>query len=245
MGSGLLETYCNDPAELRHFSIIGAGVDAAYATLIKRQQEPYMSFQRTLIHVAEGMEAARVDAIKRDPLTPDVGSPEGYIVITPTSYRILPAANATLAKLVADFGGRDTEDADDDQASRKALVDALFVSGTTKKQYAQGLRKPPPKRQLLECEHRGCDHMTQSIQKQIGILPAIEAECHLVQACREMFRTSPVPSSNDAALTINVDAILVFDSLVLLSICHEAEPIYETRSNQMCHFELLCLLSLA
>ncbi len=37
--------------------------------------------------------------------------------------------------------------------------------------------------------------MTQGIQKQIGILPAIEAEGHLVQVGRDS-----VPSSNDAAL---------------------------------------------
>ncbi len=71
--------------------------------------------------------------------------------------------------------------------------------------------------------------MTQCIQEQVGILPAIEAEGHLVQVGGEMLRADSVPRSDDAALqerkggfdcvgvniAVNVDAILVLDGLVL------------------------------
>jgi hypothetical protein len=42
--------------------------------------------------------------------------------------------------------------------------------------------------------------MTQGIQKQVSVLPAIEAECHFVQVGREMFGTNLVPRSNNSAL---------------------------------------------
>jgi 20S proteasome alpha/beta subunit len=142
-GPVLLETYCNDPAELRHFSVIGSGTDAAYDVLVKREQEPYMSFQRTLLHLAEAMEAARLDAIARDPLNQDVGAPGDYVVITPKAYRKMPANNPTLTQLVSDYAGKETETADDDQVTRKLLVEALYYLGVTKKQYAAGMRRPP------------------------------------------------------------------------------------------------------
>ena len=42
--------------------------------------------------------------------------------------------------------------------------------------------------------------MTQGINEQIGAIPAIEAELHLVQIGREMLRADLVPRSHDAAL---------------------------------------------
>jgi hypothetical protein len=42
--------------------------------------------------------------------------------------------------------------------------------------------------------------MTQSINEQIGTLPAIESEFHLFEVGREMLCTNPVPRSHDAAL---------------------------------------------
>ncbi len=71
--------------------------------------------------------------------------------------------------------------------------------------------------------------MTQRIQEQVGVLPAVESEGHLVQVGREMLWANSVPRSNDAALeqgecgldgigvnvSIDVDAILVLDGLVL------------------------------
>lgn len=72
--------------------------------------------------------------------------------------------------------------------------------------------------------------MTQSVKEQIGTLPAIKAELHLVQVGRKMLCTDAMPRSNDTALqeaecvfdsvgvnvAVNVDTSLVFDGLVLL-----------------------------
>src|SRR5438034_5162495 len=53
---------------------------------------------------------------------------------------------------------------------------------------------------FLESEHGGRNHMTQCIQEQIRVLPAIEAERHLVQVGREMLGANRVPCSHNAAL---------------------------------------------
>jgi len=42
--------------------------------------------------------------------------------------------------------------------------------------------------------------MAQSIHEQVGVLAAIESECHLVQISRKMLRADFVPRSNDSAL---------------------------------------------
>src|SRR5207244_13380746 len=71
--------------------------------------------------------------------------------------------------------------------------------------------------------------MTQGIQKQIGVLPAIEAECHFVQVGCEMLGADPMPGSDDATLqegesilngigmhfTLNINLGFVLDSLML------------------------------
>jgi hypothetical protein len=54
--------------------------------------------------------------------------------------------------------------------------------------------------QPLERQSRGSNHMTQSIQEQIGTLPPIEAEGHLVQIGGEMLGRDAMPRSQDAAL---------------------------------------------
>src|SRR5438309_813012 len=55
-------------------------------------------------------------------------------------------------------------------------------------------------RQLLKSQHRRGNHMAQSVQEQVGILPAIEAELHLIQIGRKMLRADLMPRSHDAAL---------------------------------------------
>ena len=42
--------------------------------------------------------------------------------------------------------------------------------------------------------------MTQSVNKQIGTITAVEAEAHFVQIGLQMLRTEAVPRSDDAAL---------------------------------------------
>lgn len=73
--------------------------------------------------------------------------------------------------------------------------------------------------------------MTQGVEKQVGILSAIEAECHLVQVGREVLCADLVPCAHDAALeqgecgldsigmniTVNINAVFVLDRFVLCS----------------------------
>lgn len=54
--------------------------------------------------------------------------------------------------------------------------------------------------QFLESKHWGRNHMTQSIEEQIGALPAIEAKAHLFEISREMLEADSMPCSHDAAL---------------------------------------------
>ena len=54
--------------------------------------------------------------------------------------------------------------------------------------------------QFLKCEHWGCNHMTQGIDEQIGTIPAIKAEFHLLQIGGEMLCGNLMPRSHDAAL---------------------------------------------
>src|SRR5271166_5265272 len=53
---------------------------------------------------------------------------------------------------------------------------------------------------FLECQGVGSNHMTQSVNKQIGILPAIKAERHFVKVGLQMLGADLVPSSHDTAL---------------------------------------------
>src|ERR1700677_1698423 len=56
------------------------------------------------------------------------------------------------------------------------------------------------RRQLLESEHRGSHHMTQSVEEQIRILPSIETEAHLFEVCGEVLGRNFVPRSDNATL---------------------------------------------
>jgi len=123
----LLEVFCNEPPEMRHFCAIGSGGNAAYSVLVQREQEPHMSFQRTLIHMAEAMEAARLDAIQRDPLNPDVGFPAAYVVVTKKAMRILPANNIELKHLVSKYDAKDTESVDAEKVCREKLRSAMWI----------------------------------------------------------------------------------------------------------------------
>src|SRR2546428_9895164 len=75
--------------------------------------------------------------------------------------------------------------------------------------------------------------MTQRVQEQIGILPAIEAECHLIQVGCEMLCADPMPRSDNAAFqegesifngigmhfALDINLGFVLDSL-MLSLCY-------------------------
>jgi hypothetical protein len=65
-----------DIARVDWLACIGTGGNAAYGHLMKRSQEAYMSLPRTILHVAEAMNAARL----ANPET--VGEASDFVIIT-------------------------------------------------------------------------------------------------------------------------------------------------------------------
>src|ERR1019366_2289532 len=55
-------------------------------------------------------------------------------------------------------------------------------------------------RQVFKSQRISGNHMAQRINKQIGTVPAVEPEGHLVQVGLQMLGTDFVPCSDDAAL---------------------------------------------
>ena len=52
----------------------------------------------------------------------------------------------------------------------------------------------------LESQWVGSNHMTQSIEEQIGTLATVKTELHFIQVCGKVLRAYPVPRPDDAAL---------------------------------------------
>lgn len=130
----LLETNYSNPPEMREFSVIGSGEDFATEALIKRGQNANTSPQRTLVHVAEAMQAARQDQY--------VGEPADFVVITPRSFRRFPARDTFLEQLVVKYHDKSTEELDDTEDISQRLKSSLYFPDTTKEEMAKGLRRP-------------------------------------------------------------------------------------------------------
>ena len=130
----MLEAQFNEAPEMVEWSAIGTGGDHAAESLGKRDQGANTSFQRTLVHVAEAMEAARADNY--------VGHPSDYVIITQRAYRRVPARDPYLMQLLAKYVDKDTEELDDSNEAGEKLRDALFFPGTTRDEYAKGMRRP-------------------------------------------------------------------------------------------------------
>lgn len=130
----MLETQFNEPPEMKEYSAIGSGGPYADDSLAKRNQGANTSFQRTIVHVAEAMEAARADKF--------VGDPGDYVLITSRTYRRLSAREPYLMQLLLRYSDKDTDELDDSNEAGDKLRDALFFPGTTREEYAKGMRRP-------------------------------------------------------------------------------------------------------
>jgi hypothetical protein len=130
----MLEAQCNQPPEMVEWSAIGTGGDPAAESLGKRNQGATTSFQRTLVHVAEAMEAARADQY--------VGEPSDYVVITQRTYRRFPARDPYLMQLLAKYANKDTDELDDNDECGDKLRKAIFFPETTRDELAKGMRRP-------------------------------------------------------------------------------------------------------
>jgi len=103
---------------------IGSGGEYALNHLNFRDQNVHMSFQRTVVHVAEALEAAKLD--------PHVGEPKDWIILEPNGrVRRLIADHQHIKQLLADFRGKDTDALDDDKEARKRILNTLYRLPTT------------------------------------------------------------------------------------------------------------------
>jgi hypothetical protein len=137
MGSGtVIHVGYMQKAKSEALACIGSGSSAAFRRLMERSQNAYMSLPRTILHIAEGMQQARLE----EPET--VGNPANYVVITEKQTRRMPAKDPTLQQLLAKYADMDTEEIDSSNEVWDAIQAALYVPGISKEQYEQGIRAP-------------------------------------------------------------------------------------------------------
>lgn len=104
----------------RHFAV-GIGGVAALEKLHSRDQEPYMSAPRTLLHVAEAMDAAK----RAYPAY--IGRPDDYVILRANKPIMrFPAASPALAEWRTDFRGKPTDLMQDDPSFRKEFEANLY-----------------------------------------------------------------------------------------------------------------------
>jgi hypothetical protein len=130
----MLETQFNEPPEMVEYSAIGTGGPYAADSLAKRNQGANTSFQRTIVHVAEAMEAARADRF--------VGDPADYVIITSRTYRRLSARDPYLMQLLLKYRDKDTDELDNSSEAVDRFRDGLFFPGATREEFAKGMRRP-------------------------------------------------------------------------------------------------------
>jgi hypothetical protein len=130
----LLEANFNAFPEMVECSAIGSGGDIAAESLAKRNQGANTSFQRTIVHVAEAMEVARSDNF--------VGEPADYVLITSRTHRRLPARDPYLMQMLLKYRDKDTDELDNSNEAGDKFRDALYFPGTTREEYAKGMRRP-------------------------------------------------------------------------------------------------------
>lgn len=126
-----------DIARVDNLACIGTGGDAAFGQLMKRSQEAHMSLPRTILHVAEAMQAARLE-------NPDtVGAPTDFVVITERQTRRMPAKSPVLAKMLEKYANADnTEEIDSSNEIWNVVQAAMYIPGISKEEYDKGIRSP-------------------------------------------------------------------------------------------------------
>jgi hypothetical protein len=137
-GSGAIVHFSpTDIARVDQLACIGSGGHSAFDHLMKRSQEAHMSLPRTILHVAEAMEAARV-------ANPDsVGRASDFVVITQKQIRRMPAKSPVLAKMLEKFANAEsTEEIDGSDQIWGLVQGAMYVPGITREEYDKGMRSP-------------------------------------------------------------------------------------------------------
>lgn len=109
-----------NPVEIVHsHETIGSGADLAMNKLNDRGQNIHMSFQRSVLHVAEALEEAKLD--------PGVGDAADWVVLEKNGRMArLPAKQRVITDLVQAYAGRISDALDGDDAIRNALKGILM-----------------------------------------------------------------------------------------------------------------------
>lgn len=137
MGSGVILSFIGtDTVGMGELGCVGSGGDAAYAHLMSRGQNAYMSLPRAILHVGEAMREAK----NTEPET--VGDPADYVVITEYQTRRMPARHPILQKMLMDYSSTETDSIDSDTDLFKSVQGSLYVDGISKEDYSKGIRAP-------------------------------------------------------------------------------------------------------
>lgn len=111
-----------EPELVTDLIVIGSGETYAREVLDARGQRPSLSFQRTILHVAEAMHGAKADD--------GVGEAADYIVLEKGSMRRLPANEDWLTELRRAYKGKDSAPLDSDDRVRALLLSKLYQDET-------------------------------------------------------------------------------------------------------------------
>ncbi|HVA02013.1 MAG TPA: hypothetical protein VMV34_10185 [Terriglobia bacterium] len=104
------------------FAVIGSGFTLATNALNQRQQYEHMTFQRSVFHLIEALEAARQEP------QGTVGPPRDIVVIERGAYRSLPVQDPVVRQLLSQYQGKDSKDLDNDNAIRQKLQSILYAN---------------------------------------------------------------------------------------------------------------------
>jgi len=101
------------------FDTIGSGADLALNKLNDRAQNLHYSFQRSVLHIAEALEEAKLD--------PGVGDAADWVIMEQGGgIARLPAKHEVLKELVSDYAGKLSDKLDGDDAMRAKLKGILY-----------------------------------------------------------------------------------------------------------------------
>jgi 20S proteasome alpha/beta subunit len=100
------------------FETIGSGADFALNHLNDRAQNLHYSFQRSVVHIAEALENAKLDS--------GVGDAADWVIMERGKIARLPAKHEVLEELKSYYAGRKTDSLDSDDAVRKKLKGILY-----------------------------------------------------------------------------------------------------------------------
>jgi hypothetical protein len=100
------------------FLTIGSGGDDALTHLDFRKQNPHYSLPRTVVHVAEALEKAKIDDA--------VGPPGDYVILQRGQTRRFRARDSVVSELIERYKNRDTTEIDNDDDIRTKLKGLIY-----------------------------------------------------------------------------------------------------------------------